>query len=449
MNTELKLISMRDIQTEDVQWLWYPYLPRGKLTIVQGDPGEGKTTFVLAVISALTRGEPLPECEQAPEPVNVIYQTAEDGLADTIKPRLETAGADCARVLVIDESKRELNLSDERLEQALRKTGAQLMVLDPIQAYLGDGVNMHRANEVRPILKRTAAMAERTGCAVILIGHMNKAQGLKSGYRGLGSIDFRAAARSVLVVGRLKDDPAVRIVAQDKNSLAPEGKSIAFQLDGERGFKWKGTCDLSVDDVLSGSGKLQTKTLQMEEELERMLREAATAEAVLNRAKELGVSERTLMRRTGLAPMNGKSSLQGGQAERLSDFVGLGAAGRPAILRAEARTHFTEVSVKQKKEKRITLRLTPEQYEKIRFKAETAHMSIGAYVRATALKHRVVVIDGLEEITHELKGIGRSINQLAVLSNMGRIKEIHLGEVWQILSRIYLILQKLTEQEKR
>ena len=317
---------------------------------------------MLAVISALTRGEPLPECEQAPEPVNVIYQTAEDGLADTIKPRLEAAGADCARVLVIDESKRELNLSDERLEQALRKTGAQLMVLDPIQAYLGDGVDMHRANEVRPILKRTAAMAERTGCAVILIGHMNKAQGLKSGYRGLGSIDFRAAARSVLVVGRLKDDPAVRIVAQDKNSLAPEGKSIAFQLDGERGFKWKGTCDLSVDDVLSGSGKLQTKTLQMEEELERMLREAATAEAVLNRAKELGVSERTLMtakrtresfqrnaaangtgccrskdvrmqrsknfaplhpsfyavlclRRTGLAPMNGKSSLQGGQAE--------------------------------------------------------------------------------------------------------------------------------------
>ena len=105
--------------------------------------------------------------------------------------------------------------------------------------------------------------------------------------------------------------------------------------------------------------------------------------------------------------------------------------------------------MKQKKEKRITLRVTPEQYEKIRFKAETAHMSIGAYVRAAALKHRVVVIDGLEEITHELKGIGRSINQLAVLSNMGRIQEIHLGEVWQMLSRIYLKLQKLTEQEKR
>lgn len=295
MKTELKLISMRDVQTEAVQWLWYPYLPRGKLTIVQGDPGEGKTTFVLAVIAALTRGEALPESEQALEPLNVIYQTAEDGLADTIKPRLESAGADCSRVLVIDEGQQELTLCDERLEQAVQQTKAQLIVLDPIQAYLGCGVDMHRANEVRPVLKRVAAMAERTGCAVILIGHMNKAQGLKSGYRGLGSIDFRAAARSVLVVGRMKDDPMVRVVAQDKNSLAPEGKSIAFQLDVEHGFQWKGICDLSVDDVLNGSGKLQTKTMQMEEELERILTGLVSAEDILNRAKSLGVSERTLM----------------------------------------------------------------------------------------------------------------------------------------------------------
>ena len=182
MTPDLKLISMDEIKAEEVKWLWYPYLPRGKLTIVQGDPGEGKTTFVLAVIAALTRGETLPESEQVLEPLTVIYQTAEDGLADTIKPRLESAGADCSRVLVIDESQRELTLCDERLEQAVQQTGAQLIVLDPIQAYLGCDVDMHRANEVRPVLKRVAAMAERTGCAVILIGHMNKAQGLKSGY---------------------------------------------------------------------------------------------------------------------------------------------------------------------------------------------------------------------------------------------------------------------------
>lgn len=165
-NTPLKLISMSEINAEEVQWLWYPYIPLGKLTIIQGDPGEGKTSFILAVIAALTRGDPLPECEQAAEPMNVIYQTAEDGLADTHKPRVESAGADCTRVLVIDEGKRELTLCDARLEEAICRTGAKLIVLDPLQAYLGSDVDMHRANEVRPVLKRLSLMAERTQCAV-------------------------------------------------------------------------------------------------------------------------------------------------------------------------------------------------------------------------------------------------------------------------------------------
>ena len=295
MKKELKLIHMSDIETEEVKWLWYPYIPIGKVTIIQGDPGEGKTSFVLAVISALTLGEALPECDSAAEPMNVIYQTAEDGLADTIKPRLEAAGADCSRVLVIDDSYSELTLCDERLEQAIRETGAKLIVLDPLQAYLGNDVDMHRANEVRPVMKRIAAMAERTQCAVILIGHMNKMQGQKSSYRGLGSIDFRASARSVLVVGRLKSGDTVRVVAQDKNSLAPEGPSIAFELSPEHGLQWKGLCEATVEDILSGSGKVQTKTMQMEDELRRMLTESVPADEVMEHAKSMGVSERTLM----------------------------------------------------------------------------------------------------------------------------------------------------------
>ena len=294
MKNELKLISMDTVETENVQWLWYPYIPLGKITIVQGDPGEGKTTFALAVIAALTRGEPLPEYEYAMDPMNVIYQTAEDGLADTIKPRLVAAGADCARVLVIDETNKELTLIDERLEAAIKETGSRLIVLDPIQAYLGEEVDMHRANEVRPVLKRVAAMAERTHCAVLLVGHMNKAQGQKSSSRGLGSIDFRAAARSVLVVGRLKDNERIRVVAQDKNSLAPEGSSIAFELNEQTGFCWKGACDATVDDVLNGTGKVQTKTMLMEEELKRMLSGKVPAEEVQKKAKAMGVSKRTL-----------------------------------------------------------------------------------------------------------------------------------------------------------
>ena len=177
MRKELKIISLSEIKTEEVKWLWYPYIPFGKVTIVQGDPGEGKTTFVLSVIAALTHGETLPECETGLPPMNVIYQTAEDGLADTIKPRLEAVGADCSRVQTIDDSQSMLTLTDQRLEEAIHSIDAGLLVLDPLQAYLGSGVDMHRANEIRPIMKKLSAVAERTGCAVVLIGHMNKASG--------------------------------------------------------------------------------------------------------------------------------------------------------------------------------------------------------------------------------------------------------------------------------
>lgn len=295
MKHQLNLIHMSEIEAEEVQWLWYPYIPFGKVTIIQGDPGEGKTTFVLALIALLTTGQALPECEDAADPINVIYQTAEDGLANTIKPRLLAAEADCSRVLVIDESQQELALSDERLETAISETCARLLVLDPLQAYLGGDVDMHRANEVRPIMKRLASMAERTGCAVILIGHMNKAQGTKASYRGLGSIDFRAAARSVLVVGRMKDEPTMRVVAQDKNSLAPEGRSIAFELNPEEGLLWKGTYNSTVDDVLNGSGQVMTKTMLMEQELRKLLDRSVSAEEIRRRAEALGVSGRTLM----------------------------------------------------------------------------------------------------------------------------------------------------------
>ena len=311
MKQDLELIRMSDIQPEEVQWLWYPYIPLGKLTVIQGDPGEGKTTFVLAMIAALTKGEALPEREPL-DPVNILYQTAEDGLADTIRPRLDALGADCSRVLVIDESKRELSLSDERIRQAMEETGAKLLVLDPLQAYLGAEVDMHRANEVRPILKRLGSVAEQMGCAVVLIRHLNKMQGQKSGHRGMGSVDFQAAARSVLLVGRTKEDPQLRIVVPDKSSLAPEGESIAFALDPEQGFQWKGYCAYNAEELLRGSTKqVQTKTMQAEETLRNLLDKPAPAEEILRRITAAGISERTLM--TAKKNLGVLSEKRGGQ----------------------------------------------------------------------------------------------------------------------------------------
>ena len=218
-------------------------------------------------------------------------------LGDTVKPRLMEAEADLDRVLVIDEAKRELTLSDERIEKAITQNGARLMILDPIQAYMGEKTDMNRANEVRPMFRRLADVAERTGCAVILIGHFNKAAGGQSAYRGLGSIDFRAAARSVLLIGRVKREPNVRVIVHDKSSLAPEGKPVAFCLDPETGFSWIGEYDITADELLSGAGgNNATKTEQAERLILDLLADGKelASEDIVKAAAEAGISERTV-----------------------------------------------------------------------------------------------------------------------------------------------------------
>ena len=300
----LKLINMEQVEVEKIDWLLYPFIPCGKVTIVQGDPGEGKTTMVLQIIAKLTKGEAvLPSGSDEPaleektmdlEPVNVIYQTAEDGLGDTIKPRLLSAGADCSRVMVIDDNDQALTMMDARLEEAIIKTKARLVVLDPIQGFLGAAVDMHRANEIRPLMKRVAVLAEKYHCAIILIGHMNKNSNGKSSYRGLGSIDFQAAARSVLIVGRIKDEPEIRVVCHVKSSLAPEGKSIAFRLDKDTGFEWIGEYDISADDLLSGDNRGQ-KIHEAKEFLKEILVSGSVAQTkVAEEAESRGIKKKTL-----------------------------------------------------------------------------------------------------------------------------------------------------------
>ena len=300
----LKLINMEQVEVEKIDWLLYPFIPFGKVTIVQGDPGEGKTTMVLQIIAKLTKGEAvLPSGSDEPaleaktvdlEPVNVIYQTAEDGLGDTIKPRLLSAGADCSRVMVIDDNDQALTMMDARLEEAIIKTKARLVVLDPIQGFLGAAVDMHRANEIRPLLKRVAVLAEKYHCAIILIGHMNKNSNGKSSYRGLGSIDFQAAARSVLIVGRIKDEPEIRVVCHVKSSLAPEGKSIAFRLDKDTGFEWIGEYDISADDLLSGDNRGK-KIHAAKEFLQEVLASGSVAQTkVAEEAESRGIKKKTL-----------------------------------------------------------------------------------------------------------------------------------------------------------
>ena len=291
---ELKIISMDEVPVEEVEWLWYPYIPFGKLTIIHGDGGEGKTTLILQLAALLSRGEKLPCDSTEREPIKVIYQTAEDGLGDTIKPRLLAGNADCSQIKVIDESEATLTMLDERIEKAIVETGARALILDPVQAYIGAKVDMNRANEVRAILSQLGQIAGQYRCAIILVGHLNKAQGNKSNYRGLGSIDFQATARSVLIVGRLKDNPQIRVMVQDKSSLAPEGEPIAFELDKENGFRWLGHYDISVDDLLSGIPK-EKKSEQAENLILAYLSKGKYPQKKLvKKAQAIGISKRVL-----------------------------------------------------------------------------------------------------------------------------------------------------------
>ena len=185
-----------DLTVNEVDWLWYPYIPCGKITLLQGDPGDGKSTRVMDLIGKLTTGKRLPD-ERIRKPMNVIYQCSEDSLNDTIKPRLLKAGADCNRVGYINEETSGLALDDEEIRSAIAAFHAKLLVLDPVQAYIGD-TDLFSAVGIRRLMRRLNMWASIYDCAFLLVGHLTKKSNAKELYRGLGSIDLAAMARSVL-----------------------------------------------------------------------------------------------------------------------------------------------------------------------------------------------------------------------------------------------------------
>ena len=232
---DLKLYS--SIKEIPVDWLWYPYIPYGKVTLLQGDPGGGKSTFILNIISAVSSGGKLPDGTELTKPLHVIYQCSEDGVADTIKPRLIAAGANCENVAFVDEENSSFTLNDEVIRCAVADFNARLLVIDPFQAYLGD-TDISNITSIRRILRKLSMWASAYDCAIVLIGHLNKKQGSKDLYRGLGSIDLVAAARSILQIDVDEDYPQYRVVRHIKSSLAPKGPSFGFRIDSDSILHW-------------------------------------------------------------------------------------------------------------------------------------------------------------------------------------------------------------------
>lgn len=254
------VMKMSEVEETVVQWLWYPFIPFGKVTLIQGNPGKGKTWLAMAIAAYCTNGKELPNALPI-EPFNVLYQTAEDGIADTIKPRLAKCGADMTRVRFINEDEKQLSMTDDRIEKAIRQNNVRLMIMDPIQAYLGANMDMNRANEIRPLFRHLSTIAERTGCAIVLIGHLNKSSGSQSDYRSLGSIDIAAAVRSILFVEKVEKEKEqdIRVVYQQKDSLAKKENPVAFSL-GEEGLTWLGEYDISIEDLLMGKAGTKKET---------------------------------------------------------------------------------------------------------------------------------------------------------------------------------------------
>ena len=294
MKPNLKLFTIDEIEQEPVCWLWKPYIALGKISLVQGDPGVGKSTAILALAADVTTGRIFGESDLL-EPSSVIYQTAEDGYADTVKPRLQRLGADCTRVHVIDESEYPLSLADDRIEQAIIQSGTKLFIADPLQGFCR-GADIYNVNGMRPLLQRLGGVAERTGCAVVLISHLNK-KGGQSQYRNLGSLDIYAAVRSVLTVGKLPLDESMRAVVHTKSNLTALGKSQAFGLDDNGGFCWLGDCDITTDEILSGKPKQESQFAKARRLLETKLAHGPVlAVEIMQLADEEGISFKTFKR---------------------------------------------------------------------------------------------------------------------------------------------------------
>ena len=307
----------------------------------------GKTFISLTLAAAITRGWPLLSQTGAPgdelEPADVLCMSAEDGLADTLRPRLDAADADVSRVHALtgwrlddgDEGvEGTVSLGDiPILEQALVQTKAKLIIIDPLQAYLGAGVDMHRANEVRPLLSALGNLAEKYGCAVICIRHLSKAMSPKAIYSGMGSIDFAAAARSILMVG---EHDGERMLAHVKSSLAPQGKSILYELrDGS--LNWLGISDVTAEE-LRVPQKVESEGSTLEAAVvfsQNFLGNGPQpANATFKAAQQEGISSRTLKRAKAQLEVKSQRASAGNEGEG-QWLWSLLSSGTLAPLRAE------------------------------------------------------------------------------------------------------------------
>jgi hypothetical protein len=254
-------VRMSSVKAEKVNWLWKPYLPIGKITLLDGWPGIGKSWLTCKLAAIVTRGGGFPN-GQAFEPGNVLMFSAEDGLDDTLRPRLDACGADVDKVIALNFLDKDgLAVFDQkgliRFEATIIEYQPLLVIVDPLFAFTGSAVDIHRANECREVSRVLAAIAARQRCNMLCVRHLGKSGGNGSPMKaGLGSIDWLAAARVGLLAGCDPDDESKRALTSYKNNLAPLGASLGYRItfdpDTDVGsFEWIGISDLTAERILA------------------------------------------------------------------------------------------------------------------------------------------------------------------------------------------------------
>lgn len=287
-NTEAKapggpvLTCMADVEAKDVSWLWPRRLPMGRIALLVGRPGEGKSFVTTDMAARVTTGTPWPDGSDCPKG-SVIFISAEDDPADTIRPRLDAHHADVARVHLLSAIRRKssdgtiretvFTLADvTMLEQALEAVqDCKLIVIDPIGSYLGGGTDAHRDNEVRGVLAPVAQLAERYGPAVLVVAHRRKSAGGTADDTALGSRAFTGIARAVWHLSSDRENPSRRLLLPGKNNLSEKGKGLAFSILPEPArVSWeKAPVEMSADDALAAETTDRRKPGPDAEELKR------------------------------------------------------------------------------------------------------------------------------------------------------------------------------------
>jgi RecA-family ATPase len=261
----LRLRPASQLAPRPLSWLWQWRLAFGKLAILDGDPGLGKSLLALDLCARLSTGRPFPDGSPSPGPANSLILNGEDGAEDTLRHRLQALGADLDRVFLLDRESAGIAeplafpAHTSLLDHALTQTQARLVVIDPIMAFLDPSILTSSDKAVRRALNPLAELADRHRCVPFLVRHLNKTDGHRSVYRGGGSIGFLAACRSGWLLGADPYDPSCRILAQVKNNLAPGQPSLAYRVPKEQDappvLNWIGPSRWTADQLLAGAAK--------------------------------------------------------------------------------------------------------------------------------------------------------------------------------------------------